>query len=164
MHEPSRQAQLGLDLRVRERIVPARRKHRERPEGGAKPFERRLQIAIRLGSLGRRLRIGTALRQIEPSNRLRVVVQKIVGPAQLQHHFEIQRIVFVRDLQVLERILEIPFFEAFLTQCFWVCGPIRVRIRPRRAQPFPVMTWRSHRLRFQQPKLGRSGRVVRRTF
>jgi len=54
----------------------------------------------------RRLRcrgwIGAAPREIEPADCFGVVLQYVVGPAELQHHFEIQRIVLMRHLQILQ--------------------------------------------------------------
>ena len=56
-----------------------------------------------------------------------ILMQDVVGPAQLQHHPEIHRVGLVGDAQVLQRVFHIAGLQAFLGQRFGLNRYLRLR-------------------------------------
>src|SRR2546421_721711 len=57
-------------------------------------------------------RIGTPASLVEPAHGFPIVFKNVVGPPEFQDYVEVGGIVFVRQLQVFERVLEVALIQA----------------------------------------------------
>src|ERR1700732_550216 len=97
----------SLHLTVPKRIVPTAGKERKGPGGGAKARKPRRKIPGGLAGFAGNGRVGALARKVEPFDGFAIIVQYVVHPAELQHDRKVHGIVFMRDGQILQRILEI---------------------------------------------------------
>src|SRR5580698_1321010 len=110
------ESQLGFHLPVAEDIVPAGGKERIDPDSGAKERELRYEIMVGfLGFIGNG-GVGALAREFEPFDGVGVIMQHVVDPAELEHHGEIDGVVFVSDGQVFEGVLEVTRLHALFAE------------------------------------------------
>src|SRR5580658_2731934 len=125
------QSQFRLQLSVAEKVVPARRVERIHPKSGAKELDARAKIVGSTRRFGRDRGVVAFARDVEPVDSGSIVVQKVVGPAELQSDrsiggillargkiiafgvFEEARLItsFAKKERIQLRIVRAPFFE-----------------------------------------------------